>query len=60
MCTFLEDIMNVTAPTSRRMINKGLDDILEFINFSEEDMKTLSTNIQYPGGAIPNPRVGDT
>ena len=57
MRAFLEDVINVAAPTARLITNQGLDDFDELSGFSEEDMKTLCNAIRRPGGSIVNPRA---
>ena len=60
MKTYLQAVVNVSAPTSRLIIDQGLDDFDELDGFSEDDMKTLCNTIRRPGGSIPNPRARTT
>ena len=57
MRTYLQTVVNVSAATARLIIDQGMDDFDELDGFSEDDMRTLCTNIRRPGGSIPNPRV---
>ena len=57
MKTYLQAVVNVSAATSRLINDKGMDDFDELDDFSEDDMRTLCTNIRRPGGSITNPRV---
>ena len=57
MRTYLQTVVNVSAATSRLINDKGMDDFDELDDFSEDDMRTLCTNIRRPGGSITNPRV---
>ena len=53
MRAFLEDVINVAAPTARLITNQGLEDFDELKDFSEEDMITLCNTIRRPGGEYP-------
>ena len=57
MRTYFWFVINVSAETSRTIIDQGLDEFDSLVEFTEADMKTLCTTIRRPGGMIINPRA---
>ena len=57
MRTYFQDVVNVSAETSRIIVDQGLDDFSTLVDFSEADMKTLCATVRRPGGTIANPQA---
>ena len=57
MRTYFLDVINVSAETARTIIDQGLDEFDDLVEFTKADMKTLCTTICSPGGMINNPRA---
>ena len=57
MRTYFADIVSVSAENARTIVDQGLDNFTTLSDFTEDDMKTLSTTVCRPGGIIVNPRA---
>ena len=57
MRTYFWFVINVSAETSRTIIDQGLDEFDSLVEFTEADMKTLCTAIRRKGRMIINPRA---
>ena len=55
MIMYFRVVINVSAETSRTIIDQGLDGFDSLVEFTEADMKTLCTTICCPVGMIINP-----
>ena len=54
MRVYLENVVNVFAPTVQVMTNQGLDDFNTITDFTEDNMKTLYLSIGRPGELVNN------
>ena len=59
MRTYLHDAIGIGDPVARRQAiqDKGLNVITDFTEFEKEDIETLCSSVQKPGGTIPNPNA---
>ena len=59
MRTYLRDAISIRDPVARRQAiqDEGLNVITNFTEFLKEDIETLCSSVQKPGGTIPNPNA---
>ena len=57
MRVYLENVVNVSAPTTQIIATWGLDDYNELTNFTKDNVSTLCVTIHPPGGMWMNPQA---